>query len=165
MIPIHLAIGVVEGLATAAVVAFVAQARPEALPVVGKRPVWVALAVGAALLGGIVSWFASSHPDGLEWSIARVVGSGEMTASEAGVHKQLGAWQEKTAFLPDYGFKADAAEEASAERAVSEPEAWPAVRVGTSTAGIVGGALTLALALLIGVAVKWRPSPAAAGNG
>jgi cobalt/nickel transport system permease protein len=32
MLPINLAIGVVEGLATAAVISFVAKARPEALP-------------------------------------------------------------------------------------------------------------------------------------
>jgi cobalt/nickel transport system permease protein len=75
MQPIHLAIGFVEGLVTAAVVAVVARARPEAL---GGRPcsespvhLWQLLAgflVAALLLGGVGSWFASTRPDGLEWS-------------------------------------------------------------------------------------------------
>lgn len=92
MQPIHLAIGIVEGLATAAVVAFVARARPEALKVDAEvdrnlqarnlRPVLMGLLVAALILGGIVSWFASTHPDGLEWSIAKVTGK-EVPPSES----------------------------------------------------------------------------------
>lgn len=78
MLPIHLAIGIVEGLATAAVVAFVARARPETLEVDRDLPPSPTLLIGflvaAAVLGGAVSWFASTRPDGLEWSIGKVVG-------------------------------------------------------------------------------------------
>ncbi len=89
MQPIHLAIGLVEGLATAAVVTFVARARPESLyqsPAGsavpgGGKPVLAGLLVAAALMGGILSWFASTHPDGLEWSIART--SGRAPVAEA----------------------------------------------------------------------------------
>jgi cobalt/nickel transport system permease protein len=167
MQPIHLGIGVVEGLATAAVVSFVLQARPEAL--VGSassasaatgdwRRVAVALLLAAVVVGGALSWFASTHPDGLEWSMAKVSGKEELESPEAGVHESLAHLQEKTAFLPDYGFKAAASEAAGgAETTAAEaPAQWPAVNAGTSVAGLVGGALTLLLAGLLGFALKRR---------
>lgn len=166
MLPIHLAIGVVEGLATAAVVSFVGRARPQALYAAPKtgtavsfRPVLIGLALAAVAVGGVASWFASTYPDGLEWSIARVTGKEEVSGGEAGLHKSLAGVQERTAFLPDYGFKASAPEAASAEPAEESPGSWPAVSAGTSVAGIVGGLLTLALACLIGWALRSRARP------
>ena len=110
-------------------VSFVARARPEALPTadaaagnaVSLRPVLIGLLIAAAIVGGVVSWFASTHPDGLEWSIAKVTGKEEVAGSEDGMHKELAAVQEKTAFLPDYGFKA---------RPRSKQERWRAVAGG-----------------------------------
>ena len=75
----------------------------------------------AVLTGGAFSWFASPHPDGLEWAIERVTGRGELSEAEHGVAAVLRGLQEKTAFLPDYGFKADAAEPAPEDSA----PAWP----------------------------------------
>lgn len=163
MSPIHLAIGVVEGLATAVVVAFVARARPEALPTatvapgarVNLRPVLIGLLVAAVITGGAASWFASTHPDGLEWSMGKVSGKEELESPEAGIHESLAKVQEKTAFLPDYGFKAPEAE-APAGEAPEQAEAWPAVKAGTSVAGLVGGLITLVLAGLVGFALKSR---------
>ena len=166
MLPVHLAIGVVEGLATAAVVSFVAKARPEALPTSATvpasgslRPVLAGLALAALVLGGVASWFASTHPDGLEWSMFRVSGQEELEAPAGGIHETLAGVQEKTAFLPDYGFKASAEEPATTEPEEAAPEAWPAVSAGTSVSGIVGGLITLALAGLLGLALR---KPAAA---
>ena len=59
----------------------------------------------AAVTGGALSWFASTHPDGLEWSIERVTGKGGLPEAEQGIAPVLKGIQEKTAFLPDYGFK------------------------------------------------------------
>ena len=150
----HLAIGLVEGLATAAVVAFVARTRPEALPTApvttasfSMRPVLLGLAAAALLVGGGLSWFASAHPDGLEWALARTTGQEEVVGPEDGLHGELARVQERTAFLPDYGFK-------TADAVAPEAEAWPAVSVGTSVSGIVGGGLTLIIALLVGRALK-----------
>lgn len=159
MLPIHLVIGVVEGLATAAVVSFVQKARPallstmtEAGPPVRVWSVLAGLAVAAAVIGGTISWFASAHPDGLEWSIARVSGQEEVAGGDAGLHVNLAEVQERTAILPDYGFKdADAAGEEPAE------EQWPAVSAGTSVSGLVGGTLTLGLVLLTGVVLRFQP--------
>ena len=170
MLPIHLAIGVVEGLATAAVVSFVARARPEALQTapsagatVSLRPVLIGLAIAAVIVGGVASWFASTHPDGLEWSMAKVSGKEELEGPEAGIHESLAKVQEKIAFLPDYGFKAT--EAAPAEHAAApEPEPWPAVKAGTSVAGIVGGLMTLVLACLAGFALRARSIQRVCGN-
>ena len=67
----------------------------------------------------------------------------------------LSELQEKTAFLPDYGFK-------EAETAVTEEqtaaENWPAVSVGTTVSGLVGGLLTLVLAVGIGFLLKFKTS-------
>lgn len=163
MLPIHLAIGVVEGLATAAVVSFVAKARPEALPTapatgapVNLRPVLAGLTVAAVAIGGVASWFASTHPDGLEWSIAKVTGQEEFAGPDQGIHQSLAGIQEKTAFLPDYGFKATEEASASAKDAESEAETWPAVSAGTTVSGLVGGLMTLVLALAVGFALKPR---------
>jgi cobalt/nickel transport system permease protein len=172
MLPIHLAIGIVEGLATAAVVSFVAKARPEALPTSGSdkvpgglRPVLAGLAIAALVLGGVASWFASSHPDGLEWSMFRVSGKEELDAPGGGIHQTLAGLQEKTAFLPDYGFKTAEVEHAPTEHAEPAPESWPAVSAGTSVSGIVGGLITLALAGVVGLALKARSLQRAGGNG
>jgi cobalt/nickel transport system permease protein len=158
MQPIHLAIGIVEGLVTAAVVTFIWKARPEVLATgrpLGALPlkkVLAALAAAAVVTGGALSWFASARPDGLEWAIAKVTGEEELAAPETGVHSSLAGVQERTSVLPDYGFrKAGAAQPAAAQQA-----AWPAVDAGTSISGLLGGALTLVLALLIGVLLRRR---------
>ncbi len=158
MQPIHLAIGLVEGLVTAAVVAFVGRARPEVLArgaagAQGLRRRVVALGVVAALVGGGLSWFASSQPDGLEWSIAGVTGSEELHGPTGGVHGALARLQEKTAVLPDYGFR-------PAGEGAEGAEAWPAVDPGTSVAGILGGGLTLVLAGGAGLLLRRRAGKA-----
>jgi len=109
-----------------------------------------ALLVTAVIIGGAVSWFASTHPDGLEWSIAKVTGKEEVAGASDAVHHRLASIQEKTAFLPDYGFKTTSEN--------SSPEAgWPAVSTGTSVSGIAGGLITLAAACLAGFALRtWQ---------
>jgi len=160
MQPIHLAIGIVEGLATAAVVIFIWKARPEILtassPAVSNnsisfKNVLIVLAVATLIVGGAVSWFASSHPDGLEWSMFRTSGSLELETPESGIYHSLAGIQEKTAILPDYGFKQspDTVEEEGTE-------SWPAVSAGTTISGFVGSILTLILAILLGFAFKRR---------
>lgn len=162
MLPIHMGIGLVEGLVTAAVVSFIWKARPEILrtaaearPLGNLRLKMVVVGFGAAALitGGALSWFASSNPDGLEWSMAKTSGKEELAAPATGIHRLLAAIQQHTSFLPDYGFKDGASEPASTTQS---PSAWPAVDKGTSTAGLVGGGLTLALAVMVGLLFRKR---------
>ncbi|MDR0583558.1 MAG: energy-coupling factor ABC transporter permease [Treponema sp.] len=148
MQPIHLAIGIVEGIVTAAVLDFVFTMRPEILESSGGgaslpagipvRKVLIALGVATLVVGGILSIFASAYPDGLEWSMEGAAGTAELEA-EGPAFRQAEAIQEATAFMPDYGFPAD--EEGSA--------------AGTAVAGIVGSLLTCALAGLAGFVI-WR---------
>ncbi len=73
MQPIHLAIGIVEGLVTAGVVLAIRRIDPGAIsaPAAGVRSgsFGTIVAVGAVLAlvtGGDLSWFASTHAEGLE---------------------------------------------------------------------------------------------------
>jgi len=159
MLPIHLAIGLVEGLATAALLFFVRRARPELLvaqPPARLRPLLLGLGLAAALTGGVLSLFASAQPDGLEWSLtqARIETKGEgETAAPPALHAQLDALQQRIAWLPDYTLRAPAAP-------TKGTAAAPAVDAGTSLAGLVGGLLTLALVVLIGLGLRRRRSRA-----
>ena len=137
MQPIHLAIGLVEGLVTGAILVFVYQARPELLESalnrkkmersVPVRKFVVGALIATIVVAGVLSLAASAHPDGLEWSIGRVTGSEELTASGP-VYKIVEWIQSKTAVMPDYSTGA-------ASSAVS-----------TSSAGLIGGGIVLALA-------------------
>lgn len=158
MQPIHLAIGLIEGLITAAVVTFVWKARPEILEKVATgqvlgnlsiRKVLGILLIGTLIIGGGLSWFASTHPDGLEWSMEKTTGTAELEEPE-GFHQTISKVQSKTAFLPDYSFKAN--EELATE---IEPEmSWPSVSPGTTVSGIIGSVLTLILVGLTGIVIN-----------
>jgi cobalt/nickel transport system permease protein len=152
MQPIHLAIGLVEGLATAAVVLFIHAMEPglisnEAAPSPGRplKKVIAGMALLALLTGGVFSWFASAHPDGLEWSMFKTAGVEELEKPDTTIYGFLEGLQEKTAFLSDYGFKTT-----EEEGAAESEESWPAVSGSTTLSGIVGGALTMLIALAIG---------------
>jgi cobalt/nickel transport system permease protein len=87
MQPIHLAIGAVEGLATAAVLLFVWRARPEALRTrscaaggPSRGAIAAGLLVAAVALSAAACWIASTRPDGLEWALARITGEAAPTA-------------------------------------------------------------------------------------
>ena len=146
MQPIHLAIGLVEGIVTSAVLCFIYSARPELLVStvqetklakgLSTKKVVAALLVLTALVGGGLSLFASAYPDGLEWSMEGVAGTAELER-DGPVHKTMGGMVGVTAFMPDYSFAGD--EEGSS--------------VGTATAGIVGSVITLALTGGLGFAV------------
>jgi cobalt/nickel transport system permease protein len=151
MLPIHLAIGFVEGIATAAVLCFVLQARPELLTSTEKGEklqatvrigkVAAVFALIAVIFAAGISLVASKHPDGLEWAISNVTGSTELEESNA-AQKAASAIRAKTAILPDYGFKTTAKPGKAGEMA------------GTSISGLAGGAFTLILAGLIAVVLK-----------
>ncbi|MDH3997293.1 MAG: energy-coupling factor ABC transporter permease [Desulfuromonadales bacterium] len=155
MQPIHLAIGVIEGIVTALVLSFVYKARPELLTAssapqatapMPKRTLLAIFLVASLMLGGLLSWFAAENPDGLEWAVAHVSGHEELENPEAQEHATAAAVQEKTALLPDYALPATEGVADDAQRQ----------RVGTSLSGIVGGLVTLAFCLVIGLVLKKR---------
>jgi cobalt/nickel transport system permease protein len=153
MLAIHLAIGLVEGLVTATVVQVVWRARPEVLTAKKRldaarlRPLVAGLAAVALVAGGLLSWFASLRPDGLEWAVSKL--SGEPLAAHGEVHAFLARLQGATALLPDYHFTAGAA-------AAVAGSGWPARGAGVSTSGLVGSLLVLGLCLAIGAGLRAR---------
>lgn len=159
MQPIHLAIGAVEGLATAAVILFVRRMQPALLetPLIKEKeqsirikPLVLALTGITVLIGGVLSWFASSHPDGLEWATARVAQTEELALPDTAIHKSLSGLQEKTAFLPDYDFKAPVEATSEPVSTGEESGSWPQVNTGTSVSGLVGGVILFLIALILG---------------
>ena len=150
MQPIHLAIGLVEGLITSAVLCFVFEARSELLQEVdvsgagaskvSLKGVVAILAIVALVVGGGLSLLASSNPDGLEWALFGNTEAGYsqnmgLDEEDFGVSSKAAetaeSIQESTSFLPDYAF----------------PDSdSPA---GTSVSGIVGSAIVAALAVVI----------------
>jgi len=148
MQPIHLGIGIIEGIVTAIIIGFIHKARPDIFAVTSERktntlrsiiPGFLALAL---VTGGVISWFASERPDGLEWSIHNVIGREEIAVPRTGIHGTLSEIQEKSAFLPGYDFKKN-------EGAISEES-----RLGTSFSGIVGAFISLAFAILVGMILR-----------
>ncbi len=157
MQPIHLAIGCVEGAATAAVILFIRQARPEVFENTAHfksvrssflKPVLVGLILAAVITGGAFSWFASARPDGLEWALFQVSGKEELEPPEHAIYSSLAGIQEKTAVLPDYTFKKTITAEET------DKESWPAVDTGTSLSGLIGSAVVFFLAMGIGLGLR-----------
>ena len=152
MQPIHLAIGLVEGGITAAVLLFVYQTRPELLQCASasgaknrcsRRAALAILAAAALVIGGGLSLLASANPDGLEWSLFGNEEAGysanmgldeEAYGAESAAAEKAAAVQERTSLLPDYNF--DGSDSAA----------------GTSVSGLVGCALVAALAAIISLA-------------
>jgi len=150
MQPIHLVIGAIEGVITAAVLCFIYSMRPEIIETansgerlsgVSTKKVVIIIAVAAIVLGAAVSLFVSENPDGLEWAIERTtkqtLGVETEIEAEGGIYDVTADIQETTAFLPDYEF-ADNPENA----------------LGTSLSGIIGAAITFALAAVTGLVIS-----------
>lgn len=135
MQPIHLAIGLVEGIVTALVLSYVYRVRPETLDTYdgaeneksmsgGKLAALIGIA--AIILGAFVSLYASGYPDGLEWALEKA-GAGEPSG---GIYEVISRIQEKTSILPDYEH--------------------------TSISGLVGGILVVIAAFLTGLVITMK---------
>jgi len=157
MLPIHLAIGIAEGIITAGVLCFVYKMRPEIMdnaldhtPIkrdIPMKNILICMIVLTLIVGGGLSLFASSYPDGLEWAIEQTTGAPELETTDP-VMENAAAVQEATAFMPDYDF-------------------GDAQGTGTSVAGILGGMITFALAgasALVIYTVKKRRKDTASTN-
>lgn len=156
MQPIHLAIGLVEGLITAAVLVFIYEIRPEMLKSehthtisqnnsadintsanrISFKKILIIFSVIALITGGILSLFASSHPDGLEWSISKLTGSTDIAEKTDKIHTIFSTIQNRLSFLPDYSFKNTD------------------IEGGTSFSGISGSIIVLLLCTVICYVIK-----------
>lgn len=163
MQPIHLGIGLVEGLATASIVLFLYTARPDLLHSAGQNnqqavrpaisPVLKTFALAALITGGILSWFASTQPDGLEWSIFKTSGIEEMESDHNAVHESMAGLQDRSAILPDYGF----ADQRNHER--GSTISFPGLneeRIGTSVSGLLGTGIFLLFTAMTSFLFRFR---------
>ncbi len=160
MQPIHLAIGLIEGIITASVILFIQKARPDIITDIAftKSPkqlslskLFIILLICTVLLGGIASWFTSTHPDGLEWSLLKTTGKEELELPQKGIHHPLANIQEKTALLPDYALKKE-----KDTNTLKTNDSWPVVNTGTTLSGILGSLITLSIAISIGFLLRLR---------
>jgi len=159
MLSIHLAIAVGEGVITGGVVNYVRTARPEVLDVVESsktfaqnfsvKKVLIGIGILAVVTGGVMSWFASTHPDGLEWSIEKIYGAAELPDSEKGIVAELKGIQEKISVLPDYDFPSG-----DKNKYDEADESWPSVKAGTSVSGLLGSMMVLGLIFILGIGIK-----------
>lgn len=104
MLPIHLLIGLGEGIATGSVLCAVRrygmQVSSSGRPRGSIVAALVALAAAAFMIGGVASWVASSDPDGLEWSIGNTAALEPIAAGRA--HDVAESIRQTTAAMPDY---------------------------------------------------------------
>ncbi len=137
MQPIHLAIGLVEGLITAAVLCFIYETRGEILWGIGNlasktrltfSKLFGVLSIATLTIAALLSLVASEFPDGLEWSLEKVAGTSELE-SQGSIYETALKLQESTALLPDYAFIDS-----------QNP-------LGTSISGIVGALVVLILCI------------------
>lgn len=150
MQPIHLAIGIVEGIITAGVLNYVYSARADIIEdalgnSIGAKEVhtkthqWkkviLIFAVLSVIIGGVFSQFASSKPDGLEWSIAKTTNNEELKTDNK-VNEKLDKIQKKVAFFPDYTLPNHDNE-----------------RIGTSLSGVIGGIVVCVFSAVLGVII------------
>ena len=148
MQPIHLAIGLIEGAVTAAILTFLYEARPEMIRESGYltgeglekhtgrasfKGTIIVLVITVVVIAGGCSLLASSDPDGLEWAVGNTAGTEEVELGDRdpGVYEAAESVQQQTSFLPDYAFKE------------SESEA------GTSVSGLVGAAIVAGIVALV----------------
>lgn len=155
MLPLHLPIGLAEGVITAAVAAFVTKAGHELpygtgfapTPATRKFPLAPALLVAALLIAGICSRFASALPDGLEYSVQRIAAKSTPAVPGNGLHAILAKAQETFSPMPNNAIQKPATVGGESE---GEHDA------GSPVAGLVGAIATMLAVVLCGAILK-RP--------
>ena len=130
MLPIHLIIGICEGVATAFVILFTRSRDPELFMHDQEQPsrhrTIEAFAVVALVIAASFTLLASSAPDGLEWSVERTL-QGELTSPSTPLHSSAEQILEQTALIPDYN---------------------------TALAGVIGCAVLILLAWIFSLVIK-----------
>jgi len=165
MQPIHLAIGLVEGLVTASILIFLRKARPELLAAaatgralsrfVPLRRILAVFAAAAFLLAFVFVGLASADPDGLEWAVARLLGRDPSAGpAVSGLHAFLADLQQGIALFPDYALRP-----AGPPHDPSSPLTAAAPLLGTGLALLLVAIAALALAAVRRRTRRARPAP------
>ncbi|HYW79387.1 MAG TPA: energy-coupling factor ABC transporter permease, partial [Thermoguttaceae bacterium] len=158
MIGVHLMIGLCEGAVTFAVIAYLRRVRPELMdlepddvPVAASRPgysvVIASLLVTALFVAGVVSWFASTLPDGLEWSyLEHCYGVAERTVqNDSPIVAAVDRWQSKWSPMADYTRREAPLGQLPADGTNQSTSVWPVADGWRSLAGVLGTIVTLSI--------------------
>jgi cobalt/nickel transport system permease protein len=162
MLGVHLLVGLCEGAITFAVIAYMRRTRPELVGLVptevpnqrgaaadrpGYASVTASLLVTALLLAGLLSWFASTRPDGLEWSC----GQRPDVAVESVIHNDsptvaaVEQWQNRWAPMADYTKRDEPLGRLPAAKPPEAAAPWPNPNGWRSLAGLLGTCVTLGM--------------------
>lgn len=139
MLPIHLLIGIIEGLATGSAIYFINKYNPEIIIHYTKNhdaihkysninKTILIIILLSFIFGLSFKWLASTNPDGLEWSISKVTDNIEVN-NFSEVVKSVQNIQETTAIIPEYN---------------------------NSLAGIIGGIIVVVVIWGAGALLKYR---------
>ncbi len=176
MTGVHLIVGCIEGAITFAVVAYLRAARSQTLGLdvadapqrLSRRAVVATLLATALLLAGVVSWFASASPDGLEWchQERRYGDEDAVVENDSPTVAGVDSWQARWSPMSDYARRDAALGQTPAPDAEPTGEerlaagAWPAPDGWTSLAGVVGTVMTLGVVYVVATVTRRRRSAA-----
>lgn len=136
MVSIHFFISIIEGVISVGVNNILQKSAILKSSEVGSKPL-SSILILSVIIASILSLFASSSPDGLEWSLYRILGEGnEPTSAITSIHHIFQSIQNKLSFLPDYNFP-------SSENSL-----------GTSVSGLIGSLITVIFASALGLLSK-----------
>ena len=143
MIGVHFLVGIVEGLITLTVLAYLQQVRPDvvidSLPGkirLSKKTVLITFGVMVVVIGAGFSLLACGMPDGLEWSYAErpdQPGFKKVIVNNNPVIARVDSLQSRYTPMPDYAPRSSA----TVENKASISAGW------TSFAGVFGSILTM----------------------
>jgi len=137
MVGIHLLIGVIEGLITVGVYEMISKYQFYKIKKERGTKPYLSFLIITLIISAVLSILASSKPDGLEWSIYKILGMEKEPESSVSVyHHIVKNFQEKISILPGYNFKNGES------------------LLGTSISGILGSIIVLVFASIIGYTIK-----------
>lgn len=143
---IHLLIAIIEGVITGVIVKYLLINNPEVLYGNSKssnkknrKRLILGIGILTLLIASVVSLYASSNPDGLEWSIFSITGQENLTFLDVTLSK-LSNFQERLALFPGYDFKNQIDGNLS----------------GTSLSGIIGSISVFLVVFIIGLFIRKR---------
>ena len=144
MLGVHLIIGVIEGVITAAVICYIANLRPQILEIssnkhsLTSRSFALVMLTFTVIIACGISLLASDKPDGLEWSYAErpdQVAFESVVSNEEPVMKKADEIQSKYSLMPDYTTRNTSLGQVNTE--AESQEQW------TSFAGVIGAFVTM----------------------
>ena len=160
MVAVHLIIGLLEGVLTVAVLAYLRQVKPDvfALPVQGgghlsRKALLSSLMIATLFIAGVVSLFASDLPDGLEWSAGDRPDQPEVVSFIAEPEERIASvdlLHAKIALAPDYTPRTSPLGQLGNDSAQG-PATW------TSVIGVLGSLFTMVAIWLTAKCIRHRP--------